>query len=94
MFISSLYSHITLCAIFSVEERLNCSPFDRKASLNRRQKFKLTKSFESTNASNYENRDVTRGSDMGSLSLFTFNSQPREASSAMYTKACSKVSLS
>ena len=37
------------------------------------------KSFESTNASNYEN-NVTRGSEMGSLSLFTFNSQPREAS--------------
>ena len=30
----SLYSHIALCGIFSVQQRLNGSPFDRETPLN------------------------------------------------------------
>ena len=40
MFISSLYSHITLGRIFSVKQRLNGSPFYRETPLNKKQKCK------------------------------------------------------
>ena len=85
VFMSSLYSHITLRRIFSVKQRLNGSPFYRETPLNKKQKRKeLALSLKSTNGPNGQNTVTKVPENLSRLTELFFSKQhSSEASSAL-----------